>query len=221
MRHHSQELFDLPEGSKIQRRGPDRPSNSLRPKSASGDQTLTDDSWDPWPDGDFERLFTWEEVAGTGNLSEYWACQPGGGGDKRGSESASSWPRGKMTRRVCLGVIICDEPTCEVVTRPQTRRAGIMRQLNVPCLCGGKLTHIDCGVMSVLYSFKDGVYYIHKGVHNHPKQTHLLHLTRDRRTRFEPPLNVDLHCRLKNLCQLKVAELHKGSRGGKENSHWL
>ncbi|KAG1718254.1 hypothetical protein EDB19DRAFT_1799778 [Suillus lakei] len=39
--------------------------------------------------------------------------------------------------------------------------------------------------MSVLYSFKDGIYYIHKGVHNHPKQTHVLHLTHDEWTRFE------------------------------------
>ncbi|KAG2133699.1 hypothetical protein DEU56DRAFT_888775 [Suillus clintonianus] len=198
MRHHSQELFDLPQGSKsnprrpvrspspraIQRRGPDRPSNSQRPKSGPGDQTLADDLWDPWPDGDFERLFTWVEVTRTANLSEHWACQPGGG-DKRGSESALTWPQGKKTRRVCLGVITCDEPTCEVVTRPRTRRAGIMAQLSVPCLCGGQLTHNDCGVTSVLHSFKEGVYYIHKGVHNHPKQTHVLHLTRDERTRFE------------------------------------
>ncbi|KAG0696810.1 hypothetical protein DFH29DRAFT_1004274 [Suillus ampliporus] len=45
--------------------------------------------------------------------------------------------------------------------------------------------HIDCGVISMLYSFKDGVYYIHKGIHDHPKQTHVLHLTHDERTRFE------------------------------------
>ncbi|KAG1789339.1 hypothetical protein EV424DRAFT_1274036, partial [Suillus variegatus] len=132
--------------------------------------------WDPWPDGDFEKLFTWEEVLRTDNLSEHWACQPGGG-DKRGSESALAWSQGKKTRHVCLGVITCDEPTCEVVTRPQTRRAGIMGQLNASCLCGSQLKHIDCGVTSVLYSFKGGVYYIHKGIHHHPKQTHILHLS--------------------------------------------
>ncbi|KAG1818953.1 hypothetical protein EV424DRAFT_1347524 [Suillus variegatus] len=38
---------------------------------------------------------------------------------------------------------------------------------------------------SVLYSFKGGVYCIHKGIHHHPKQTHILHLSRDERTRFE------------------------------------
>ncbi|KAG1888706.1 multicopper oxidase-domain-containing protein [Suillus subluteus] len=64
-------------------------------------------------------------------------------------------------------------------------RAGIMGQLNLSCLCGGQLTHVDCGVMSVLYSFKGGVYYIHKGVHHHPKQTHILHLSRDELARFE------------------------------------
>ncbi|KAG1875441.1 hypothetical protein DFJ58DRAFT_756335 [Suillus subalutaceus] len=201
MRHHSQEIFDLRTDTKYvsrrrtrsaspstaranRRRGPDRPSDSLRPKSATGDQILSDDLWDPWPDGDFERLFTWEEVAKTDNLREHWACQPGGG-DKWGSESALTWSQGKKTRRVCLGVITCDEPTCEVVTRPQTRRAGIMGQLNASCRCGGQLTHVDCGVMSVLYSYKGGVYYIHKGVHHHPKQTHILHLSRDERARFE------------------------------------
>ncbi|KAG1845279.1 hypothetical protein DFJ58DRAFT_509474 [Suillus subalutaceus] len=92
-------------------------------------------------------------VTKTDNLREHWACQPGGG-DKRGSESALTWSRGKKTRRVCLGVITCDDPTCDVVTRPQTRRAGIMGQLNASYLCGGQLTHVDCGVMSVLYSFK-------------------------------------------------------------------
>ncbi|KAG2032777.1 hypothetical protein BDR03DRAFT_735462 [Suillus americanus] len=61
-----------------QRRGPDRPSDSLRPKSAAGDQILTDDLWDPWPGGDFDRLFTWEEVTKTDSLREHWACQPGG-----------------------------------------------------------------------------------------------------------------------------------------------
>lgn len=201
MKHHSQELFYLSTGSKStphrrtrsaspfaaranQRRGPDQPHNSRRPTSGTGGEALTDDMWDPWPDGDFERLFTWEEVNGTNNLSEHWACQPGGG-DKRGSESALTWQHGKRTRRVCLGVITCDEPTCEVVTRPQTRRAGIMAQLKAQCLCGGQLMHIDCGVTSVLYSFKGGVYYIHQGVHNHPKQTHVLHLSRDERKRFE------------------------------------
>jgi hypothetical protein len=48
----------------------------LRPKSAAGHQILTDDLWDPWPDGDFGRSFTWEEVTKTNNLSEHWACQP-------------------------------------------------------------------------------------------------------------------------------------------------
>ncbi|KAG2131530.1 hypothetical protein BD769DRAFT_613018 [Suillus cothurnatus] len=201
MRYHSQELFDIPTDTKsmsrrrtrsaspstaraIKHHGPDRPSDSLPPKSATGVQIPTNDPWDPWPDGDFERLFTWEEATKANNLSEHWACQPGGG-DKRGSESALTWSQGKKTRRICLGVITCDEPTCEVITRPQTRRAGITGQLNASCLCGGQLTHVDCGVMSVLYSFKGGVYYIHKGVHQHPKQTHILHLSRDERARFE------------------------------------
>ncbi|KAG2335345.1 hypothetical protein BDR05DRAFT_566006, partial [Suillus weaverae] len=121
LRHHSQELFDRRTGTKSmpcrrtrsaspsrgrtnQRHGPE--SNSLRPKSGTSDQTMAHDLWDQWSDGDFERLFTWEEVTRTDNLSEHWACQPGGG-DKRGSESALIWTQGKKTRRVCLGVKTC------------------------------------------------------------------------------------------------------------------
>ncbi|KAG1775481.1 hypothetical protein EV702DRAFT_431661 [Suillus placidus] len=75
MRHHSQELFHLSTGSKStprrrtrsaspsaaranQRRGPDQPYNSRHPTSGTGDETLTDDMWDQWPDGDFERHAT-------------------------------------------------------------------------------------------------------------------------------------------------------------------
>jgi len=168
----------------IKHHSPDRPSDSLPPKSATGVQIPTNDLWDPWPDQDFERLFTWEEETKANNFSEHWACQPGGG-DRRGSESALTWSQGKKTRHICLGVITCDKPTCEVITCLQTRRAGITGQLNASCLCSGQLTHVDCGVMSVLYSFKGGLYYIHKGVHQHPKQTHILHLSCDKQVRFE------------------------------------
>ncbi|KAG1757858.1 hypothetical protein EDB19DRAFT_1822813 [Suillus lakei] len=71
-RYHSQELFDLPEGSKIPRRrarsaspraiqrpGPDHPSNFLRPKSG---QTLRDDLWDSWPDGDYGSSYWHTDV---------------------------------------------------------------------------------------------------------------------------------------------------------------
>lgn len=46
-----------------QHHGLDQSANSLCPKSSSCDQISTDDLWDPWPDGDFERLFTWEVVS--------------------------------------------------------------------------------------------------------------------------------------------------------------
>jgi hypothetical protein len=102
---------------------------------------LTDDMWDPWPDGDFERLFTWEEVNGTNNLSEHWACQPGGG-DKRGSESALTWQHGKRTRRVCLGVITCDAeayPVIDYILRSKKKVDGV-GAYSIP-FCGDISSH--------------------------------------------------------------------------------
>ncbi|KAG1773724.1 hypothetical protein EV702DRAFT_1048115 [Suillus placidus] len=73
--YHSQELFHLSTGSKSTPRqrtqsaspsaaranqccGPDQLYNSQHPTSGTGDETLTDDMWDQWPDGDFERHAT-------------------------------------------------------------------------------------------------------------------------------------------------------------------
>ncbi|KAF9236620.1 hypothetical protein BU15DRAFT_49826 [Melanogaster broomeanus] len=85
-----------------------------------------------------------------------------------------------------MGAILCDEPTCNVITRPQTRCAKVPEQLEQSCLCGGKLQYKDsCSATSTLYSFRDGVFFVHRGTHDHPRPTHKLHLTGRERAHFE------------------------------------
>lgn len=49
----------------------------------------------------------------------------------------------------------------------------------------GKLHHHDCSVLSILWKYKQGVHYSNGGQHKHPRPTHILHLLRDERSRFD------------------------------------
>ncbi|KAH7907178.1 hypothetical protein BJ138DRAFT_1014934 [Hygrophoropsis aurantiaca] len=143
-----------------------------------------DEVWDYWPDGDFERFFTWDQADQTDGLMEHWACEPKGG-DKRGSVHATEWTKGKRTRRECMGIIYCDDPSCNIIIRPTTRRLTIQQQLRQQCECGAKLSLQTCGATSTLYSFEKGIQFVHKGTHDHHPPTHILHLTPNQRARFE------------------------------------
>ncbi|KAJ7698840.1 hypothetical protein B0H16DRAFT_1349348, partial [Mycena metata] len=139
--------------------------------------------WTPWPDGEFERDFTWAEFHATGELPVHWACEALGG-DKRGSDTADDWSDGKKTRRRCRGMIRCKSAVCTIVVRPQTRMKGIQKQLLQSCRCGGKLYHKECGIISTLFAFSGGVHYINGGTHDHARPTHILHLTSGEREKF-------------------------------------
>ncbi|KAF9468215.1 hypothetical protein BDZ94DRAFT_1184677 [Collybia nuda] len=140
--------------------------------------------WDGWPDGKFERLFSWKEFHQLKNLRVHWACKPKGG-SKTGNDKAETWEKGKSTGRECNGIIECDNRACCILIRPQTQMKGIAKQVAKRCMCGGKLKHIDCGVESYLFSFKHGVYYLNQGIHEHPRPTHILHLTSSEQARFD------------------------------------
>jgi hypothetical protein len=142
------------------------------------------ESWDGWPDGDFSQLYSWDFANATNNLQVHWACSPMGG-DTKGSDTAEMWQHGKRTGRKCCGSMECDNPDCDIVVRPQSRRAGREKQLAQPCPCGGRLRQLNCSVTSYLYSFEQGVYYINGGYHHHPRPTHLLHLLPGEKVRFE------------------------------------
>ncbi|KAJ7671085.1 hypothetical protein B0H17DRAFT_1209140 [Mycena rosella] len=151
-------------------------------ESPSVAEEPVDIEWDGWPDGDFKALFPISFVEQHDNLRVHWASQSLGG--RGGSTQADTWQGGKLTRRKCQGVIECEGDECTIVTRPQTRRAGLERQLAQPCLCGANLVHYSCDVLSTLHTFKDGIYYQNGGVHHHSRPTVRLHLAKTEREEF-------------------------------------
>ncbi|KAJ7872441.1 hypothetical protein B0H13DRAFT_2669428 [Mycena leptocephala] len=134
-----------------------------RPAEKSLSPVLEDESpidvmeWDGWPDGEFSMLFSMSFVEKHDNLHVHWATRPLGG--RGGSAEADTWQKGKLTRRQCQGIIECENAECTVVTRPQTRAAGIAKQLSQSCTCGANLVHHTCDVRSTLHTFGGGVYY--------------------------------------------------------------
>lgn len=144
--------------------------------------TGTED-WDGWPNGTFERDFTFQEFEQTGNLSVHWAVAVNGG-DRKGDEDALVWQRGKRSTRKCLGVIECDNPMCAIITRPQTKSQRIDNQLRRPCKCGAVLSRQRCNVVSYIWKWSEGVHYSNEGFHVHRRPTHLLHLHPDERQEF-------------------------------------
>lgn len=160
--------------------------SSSRPESVTvaDNPTKVRVEWDRWPDGDIEKLFSWDEFHAAEELAVNWACEPLGG-DKRGSDSADEWQNGKRAGRRCRGIIRCKNLVCSIIVRPQTRQRSIQKQLRERCRCGGKLIHVDSGLVSHLYTFAGGVYYIHRENHDHPRPTHILHLTAGQRDKFK------------------------------------
>jgi hypothetical protein len=146
-------------------------------------QSSQNDEWDYWPDGNFERLMSAEQVSAAGRLMVHWSYTVLGG--LPGDKTSPNWRDGLVTRRKCNGVIRCSNPTCTMIVRPQTRRSGINKQLRENCSCSSSLIEMPCGIVSRLYQFKEGVYYINGGQHQHPKPTHELHLSPKAKARFE------------------------------------
>ncbi|KAF8962433.1 hypothetical protein BDZ97DRAFT_1759284 [Flammula alnicola] len=140
--------------------------------------------WDGWPNGHFEQDFSPEEIEATANLRVHWAVRINGG-DRKGDEHAETWQRGKKASRRCLGIIECDNPTCNVITRPHTMARGINNQVNGTCRCGAVLVHRRCDVISYLWRWSDGIHYSNGGFHTHRRPTHILHLLPHEQRKFE------------------------------------
>ncbi|KAF8066481.1 hypothetical protein FPV67DRAFT_1417206 [Lyophyllum atratum] len=127
--------------------------------------------WDGWPDGEFEKDFTFRDFEESDHLKVHWAVRVGGG-DRRGDIFASDWKGGKRSTRQCLGVLECDNPRCQVITRPKTTPKAIDTQLQGPCTsCGAKLIHELCGVKSQLWTWSGGVHYSNGGFHAHQRES--------------------------------------------------
>lgn len=117
-------------------------------------------------------------------MQVHWSCRVGGG-DRKGSDGADYWEAGKRSTRTCQGIIACDVDTCSIILRPHTTSQGIAGQLLQRCRCNGKLIHHPCGIKSTLHKWSGGVHYSNLGQHQHPRPTHLLHVSPREQTRFE------------------------------------
>lgn len=140
--------------------------------------------WDGWPDGTFERTFTYAEVEVMKDLQVHWAMRRHGG-DRKGDNFAKAVEGGKKSKRSCLGIIKCDNPDCQIVIRPQTRPEGIEKQLQRQCTCAAPLYHIECAVFSILVRWSGGIKFSNYGQHAHQRPAHILHLSKDEKSRFE------------------------------------
>ena len=79
----------------------------------------------------------------------------------------------------------CDNPRCNVITRPNTTSHRLSIQLQYPCLCGAELSHYTCSVRSTLWTWSGGVHYDNGGIHTHDRPTHILHLLPHENFQFE------------------------------------
>ena len=140
--------------------------------------------WDGWPDGTFERTFTYAEVEVMKDLQVHWAMRRHGG-DRKGDNFAKAVEGGKKSKRSCLGIIKCDNPDCQIVIRPQTRPEGIEKQLQRQCSCTAPLYHIECAVFSILVRWSGGIKFSNYGQHAHQRPAHILHLSKDEKSRFK------------------------------------
>ncbi|KAI0071012.1 hypothetical protein K474DRAFT_1569608, partial [Panus rudis PR-1116 ss-1] len=121
--------------------------------------------WDHWPDGDFERTYTPEELIATQNLFQHWAARSYGAPSPNGNALADEWQNGKKLVRHCSGIIRCGDVGCTVIVRLKSTYGGIRTQLTEKCsVCRSALIHITCDVVSFLWKFKGGVHFQHIGL---------------------------------------------------------
>ena len=143
--------------------------------------------WDGWPNGIFEREFTFEEVNNLNNLQVHWATRTHG--RRGGDDFATSWTSGKRRHKQCLGIIECDNPDCIIAVRPQTSQQGVAKQVQERCKCGAVLFHRKCDVKLTLWTYSKGVCVANDGFHQHRRPGHILHITKDEQVRFKALVN--------------------------------
>ncbi|KAJ3723722.1 hypothetical protein C8R42DRAFT_531287, partial [Lentinula raphanica] len=112
--------------------------------------------WDGWIDGNVVADFSWDDIEKTHDLMVHWARKDYGSKGSRGDFVAEEWILGKKNTRSCLGVIVCDDPECSTIIRPQTLSGGIQRQLLKRCRCNAKLRRELCDVKMVIWTWKGG-----------------------------------------------------------------
>ncbi|PBK79270.1 hypothetical protein ARMGADRAFT_1040933 [Armillaria gallica] len=66
------------------------------------------ETWDGWPDGDFDLDIDHTTFEATKKLLVHWSMKVNGG-DKIHSANAETWQAGKRSNRLCLGHMECDK----------------------------------------------------------------------------------------------------------------
>ncbi|KAJ7488749.1 hypothetical protein B0H11DRAFT_2405843, partial [Mycena galericulata] len=144
--------------------------------------------WNPWPDGTWEATYT-REYFEQCQFAVHWACEVRGGKkNSMGSSRAKDKFDGVHTLRLCRGVMKCTNGTCEILTRPQTKNAGRLAQLQGGCSCGFPLQHHACDVRIEYWVYRDGAHFRHSGYHHH-ERVPARHLTVRERSQFANVVN--------------------------------
>ncbi len=152
--------------------------------------------WDRWQNGNFDHIYSHAEVAAMDpsgrdeTFPVHWATRNTGGIRHQGHELAETVDHGKISLRSCLGVIQCSNSECHIITRPKTRQAAIVNQVNTPCRCGHNTEHTPCSVKTRITTFRRGVRYQNFGSHTHPKP-HPIHLTAIEEDQLRDVLNAN------------------------------
>ena len=146
-----------------------------------------DGGWNGWPSGKFALDLTHQEYQDTKNLQVHWATR-NIGGDRKGSRHSSTIADGKISHKICLGVMHCDNSECQIITRPFVKSdAERKRQLEASCSCGAELQYFPCGSQSYLIIWGQigdneltaKYRYINGDAHVHSRIPNVKHLGRD------------------------------------------
>jgi len=159
-----------------------RPSSLPAPISDPKSSEIKLTKWDPWPDGNFQVDLNWQEIEESKKLQSHWAERIQGG-DRKGDALADVWERGKRATRVCLGVFVCDNGRCSRVTRPKIDPARLRAQKLMQCDCHATLVYQDCGVRSILWTWRGGIRFQNEGSHRHARPPPI-HATKEEEIRF-------------------------------------
>ncbi|KAK7039994.1 hypothetical protein R3P38DRAFT_3350031 [Favolaschia claudopus] len=126
-------------------------------------------SWDGFPDGRLRCHFTPQQLEDTLQLAIYWVGNrlPG----KRGSPTAATPEKGKVSHFQCAGVVECESKVCITQIAPG---ADISRQVQSECTCGLKLRHRLCKFEWSIIRYRSGAIFESHHSHNHSRYTHLV-----------------------------------------------
>lgn len=149
---------------------------------------------DPCLDGDFEQVFSWEEINGPCEAIDYslvfrthHPMRNPGGIRQTGDADAECPDDGKRLVKKCQGVFKCtaveaDGTECGLVRSPHVSKPKYIarREEGKRCVIAhhqAPLTYVDCSVTQELHEFRGGVRFRQEGTHTHtctcPSAVHL------------------------------------------------